>query len=66
MNAENWLISLFVSLPVDIAAIVAICRWGGELTEGYGVFSKLSFFFFYVVFTALFSMTLVRVFIRLG
>lgn len=66
VNAENWLISLFVSLPVDIAAIVAICRWGGELTEGYGVFSKLSFFFFYVVFTALFSMTLVRVFIRWG
>lgn len=66
VNAENWLISLFVSLPLDLAAIVAICRWGGELTEGYGVFSKLVFLFFSVVFTALFSMTLVRVFIRWG
>ena len=64
VNAENWLISLFVSLPIDLAAIVAICRWGGKLTEGYGVGAKLSFFFFSVVFIAVLSMTLVRVFIK--
>ncbi len=66
VNAENWLISLFVSLPIDLAAIVAICRWGGELTEGYGVLAKLSFFFFSVVFVAILAMTLVRVIIKWG